>query len=88
MRFSDIYSKDQLSEFLAESLIMKDFHHSHILGLLGVCFDAPDGNPYIVLPFMANGSVCTYLKEKRTHVLDIESIPKVYMWSIVKHVTI
>jgi serine/threonine protein kinase len=71
----NIHSKEQLSAFLAESLIMKDFHHPHILGLLGVCFDAPDGSPYIVLPFMANGSVKTYLKEKRAHVLDVNSIP-------------
>ena len=73
----DVHSKEQLSAFLAESLIMKDFHHPHILGLLGVCFDAPDGSPYIVLPFMANGSVKTYLKEKRAHVLDVNSFPKV-----------
>ena len=59
---------------------MKDFHHPHILGLLGVCFNAPDGNPYIVLPFMANGSVKTYLKEKRAHVLDVNSIPMVYTY--------
>ena len=75
---ADINSKEQLSAFLAESLIMKDFHHPHILGLLGVCFNAPDGSPYIVLPFMANGSVSTYLKEKRAHVLDVNSFPKVY----------
>ena len=78
MCFADIYSREQLSAFLAESLIMKDFHHPHVLGLLGVCFDAPDGTPYIVLPFMANGSVKTYLKEKRVHVLDVNSFPKVY----------
>ena len=58
---------------------MKDFHHPHILGLLGVCFDTPDGSPYIVLPFMANGSLKKYLKEKRVHVLDIDSYPKVKM---------
>ena len=70
-------SEEQLHAFLAESLIMKDFHHPHILGLLGVCFDAPDGSPYIVLPFMANGSVKNYLKEKRVHLLDVDSFPKV-----------
>ena len=69
-----------MDAFLAESLIMKDFHHPHILGLLGVCFDAPDGSPYIVLPFMANGSVSTYLKEKRAHVLDVELFPKVCIY--------
>ena len=77
------HTKEQLNTFLAESLIMKDFHHPHILGLLGVCFDAPDGSPYIVLPFMANGSVKTYLKEKRAHVLDVDSYPKVCDLTIV-----
>jgi serine/threonine protein kinase len=62
---------------MAESLIMKDFKHPHILGLLGVCLDAPDASPYIVLPFMANGSVKEYLKQKRTHILDVESLPRV-----------
>jgi serine/threonine protein kinase len=71
----NIHSKEQLSAFLAESLIMKDFHHPHILGLLGVCFDAPDGSPYIVLPFMANGSVKTYLKERRVHPTNFDESP-------------
>ena len=77
---ADIDSKEQLSAFLAESLIMKDFHHPHILGLLGVCFDAPDGTPFIILPFMVNGSVKTYLKEKRLHLLNVDSFPKVYVF--------
>ena len=70
-------SEEQLHAFLAESLIMKDFHHPHILGLLGVCFDAPDGSPYIVLPFMANGSVKTYLKERRVHPTNFDECPVV-----------
>ena len=31
---------------------------------LGMCFDAPEGYPYIILPFMANGSLLSYLKKK------------------------
>ena len=77
--YSDIVSEEQLEKFLAESLMMKDFHHPHIVGLLGVCFDTPDGFPYIILPFMANGSLKTYLKKKRVHVLDVASYPKVCM---------
>ena len=73
----DFESRDQLNSFLTESLIMKDFKHPNVLGLLGVCLDAPDGSPHIVLPFMANGSLKTYLKEKRTHVLDVDSFPEV-----------
>ena len=56
---------------------MKDFNHPHILCLLGVCFNTPDGSPYIVLPYMANGSLKKYLKEKRVHVLDVNTYPKV-----------
>ena len=67
---------------MAESLIMKDFNHTHVLGLLGVCLDAPDGSPCIILPFMANGSVKSYLKEKRTHVLDVDTFPKVQLYDI------
>ena len=62
---------------MAESLIMKDFQHDHVLGLLGVCLDTPDGSPCIVLPFMANGSVKHFLKHKRTHVLDVNTFPQV-----------
>ena len=82
---TDIHSREQLTAFLAESLIMKDFNHPHILGLLGVCFNTPDGSPYIILPFMANGSVKTYLKEKRLHVLDVHSFPKVVMFMYINH---
>ncbi|CAI8017445.1 Tyrosine-protein kinase Mer [Geodia barretti] len=72
----NMQSNEQLDSFMAESLIMKDFQHSHVLSLLGVCLDAPDAPPYIVLPFMANGSVKEYLKQKRTHILDVASLPK------------
>ena len=56
---------------------MKDFSHTHILGLLGVCFDSPDLSPYIVLPFMANGNMKDYLKSKRVHIMDVDTYPEV-----------
>ncbi|XP_064397100.1 tyrosine-protein kinase receptor UFO-like [Halichondria panicea] len=68
----NLSSKDQLESFFAESLLMKDFSHPNILGLTGVCFDTPDGVPYIILPFMANGSLKDFLKKKRTHVTNVD----------------
>ena len=56
---------------------MKDFKHPHVLGLLGVCFDTPDHSPYIILPFMANGSVKTYLRAKRVHPTNFDECPVV-----------
>ena len=74
---TDLVSEDEVKDFFAESLVMKDFSHTHILGLLGVCFDSPDFSPYIVLPFMANGNMKDYLKSKRVHVMDVDTYPEV-----------
>ena len=45
---------------------MKDFKHRHIMPLIGVCLDTGVG---VVMPFMTNGSVLNYLKEKRESLL-------------------
>ena len=47
---------------------MKHFDHPNVLSLLGVCLDA-GAAPYVVLPFMANGSLLSYLKKERTNIL-------------------
>ncbi len=74
---ADLSSKNEIDSFLAESLLMKDFSHPNILGLAGVCFDTADGVPYILLPFMANGSVKDFLKKKRVHLTNIDTLPEV-----------
>ena len=56
---------------------MKRFDHPNIVGLLGVCFDTPEGYPYLVLPFMARGNIKDYLKAKRVHTTDTLSLPDV-----------
>ena len=48
---------------------MKDLNHPNILGLIGVCVDQGTA-PYIIMPFMANGSLLSYLKKER-HSLTI-----------------
>ena len=58
---------EELDLFIRESVIMKDFKHRNVLGLVGVSVGIEDEKaiPYIVLPFMANGDLKGYLKEKR-----------------------
>ena len=56
---------------------MKDFSHPNVLELAGVCFDTLDGVPYILLPFMANGSLKDFLKKKRTHLTNVDTLPEV-----------
>ena len=50
--------------FVQESMKMSRFNHSHVMGLIGVCLDAGSA-PYIIMPYMANGSLLKYLKKER-----------------------
>ena len=43
---------------------MKDFDHPNVLPLIGVCLDGGPA-PYIIMPFMTNGSLLSHLKENR-----------------------
>ena len=43
---------------------MKNFQHRNVMGMLGVCLDAGPA-PYLVLPYMTNGDLMSYLKTNR-----------------------
>ena len=47
---------------------MKQFNHPNVMNLIGVCMDAGPA-PYIVMPFMANGSLLSYLRKERPNLL-------------------
>ena len=47
---------------------MSRFKHTHVMGLIGVCLDAGPA-PYIVMPYMANGSLLKYLKRERKNLV-------------------
>ena len=53
---------------------MRDFDHPNVMKFLGMCFDAPEGYPYIILPFMANGSLLDYLKKKTSSSTPVSSV--------------
>ena len=38
------------------------------MGLIGVCLDTGSA-PYIIMPYMANGSLLKYLKNKRENII-------------------
>ncbi len=46
---------------MQESLKMRDFDHPNVLSLIGISINPP----YIVLPYMANGSLLHYLRKER-----------------------
>ena len=52
---------------------MYKFDHPNVLKLIGVCLDGGPA-PYIIMPFMINGSLLSHLKQNRdTLVVDTET---------------
>ena len=50
---------------------MSRFKHSHVMGLIGVCIDAGSA-PYIIMPYMANGSLIKFLKRERKNIVILD----------------
>ena len=58
---------------------MKKFNHPNVLPIIGVCLgsDHEKGLPFMVLPFMANGDLKSYLKSHRTKDEVVNQLPQV-----------
>ena len=60
-------------DMLKECSRMSEFNHVHVLTLKGVCLDGGPA-PYIIMPFMANGSLLAYLrKNRKSLVISLEN---------------
>ncbi|CAI8014186.1 Tyrosine-protein kinase Mer, partial [Geodia barretti] len=44
---------------------MCTFSHPNVLGMEGICLDEESQSPYLILPFMSNGDLKTFLRKKR-----------------------
>lgn len=54
---------------------MYKFSHTNILTLRGVCLDGGPA-PYIIMPFMANGSLLSYLSKNRDSLVVLNKTEK------------
>ena len=61
------YDRGAITEMLKECSKMYKFEHKNVLTLNGVCLDGGPA-PFIIMPFMANGSLLAYLKKNRDSV--------------------
>ncbi|XP_064398639.1 plexin-A2-like [Halichondria panicea] len=60
-----LFSMSDVQSMVFEVTKMQDFDHPHVMSLIGVCLDAGPGIA-IVMPYMANGSLISYLKKERS----------------------
>ena len=58
------FGPTELSNMMEESVTMAKFNHPNVMRLMGVCIDKGP-SPYIVMPYMAYGSLLSYLKKHR-----------------------
>ena len=58
---------------------MKKLNHPNVLPVLGLCLgnNHHSGLPFMVLPFMDNGDLKSYLKKKRKSITCVDQLPEV-----------
>ena len=66
------FDQNEVDKIMEESVKMKQFNHPNVMSLIGVCIDAGPA-PYIIMPFMANGSLLSYLRKERPNLLLSET---------------
>nr|XP_033812935.1 tyrosine-protein kinase receptor UFO-like isoform X2 [Geotrypetes seraphini] len=74
-----VYTSVEMTSFLHEAALMRDFSHPNVLQLLGISFD-PVGEektplPMVILPFMKHGDLRSFLLATRHRYIPVH-VPK------------
>ena len=64
------YDSATVKEMLRECSKMYEFDHPNVLNMRGVCLDGGPA-PYIIMPFMINGSLLDYLKNNQARLIIV-----------------
>ena len=66
------FAQIEVDKIVEESLKMSRFKHPHVMRLIGVCLDAGSA-PYIIMPFMHNGSLLKYIRRERKNIVVFDN---------------
>ena len=72
-----VANTSKTEQFIKECITAKLFNHPNVLGLIGVSYIKGEAVPLMILPFMHNGDVKSFVKAKRRSVLEITEYPEV-----------
>ena len=64
---------------MEEGVKMARFNHPNVMRLIGVCIDK-GASPYIVMPYMAYGSLLSYLKKHRVELTLVNDEDQALVW--------
>ena len=62
------FDEGTITELLGECAKMSAFDNPNVLTVKGVCLDGGP-LPYIIMPYMANGSLLSFLKKERANLV-------------------
>ena len=65
---SGFLKQSLVTDLLKECTLMATLDHPNVLTLIGVCVDGGPA-PYIVMPFMFNGSLLAHLQKERDNLV-------------------
>ena len=79
------FDQKSAADMMKESEKMQGFEHPHVLSITGVCVDAGPA-PYIIMPFMANGSLLAYIKKEKLNLVvpndaSVDELASLYIFS-------
>ena len=72
-----VVETSKTEQFIKECITAKRFIHPNVLSLIGVSYIKGEAIPLMILPFMHNGDVKSFVKSKRGTALKVTEFPEV-----------